>query len=62
MNIIPGDFTGDSIIDMIVVFEANDSTFGMSLFLGKKNSRYENDLEPEIGFPLVLLDHPLAAE
>ncbi len=59
---MPGDFTGDSKIDMLVVYEAGESTFKMTLFVGNKKSRYENDLEKVVELDFVLLDHPFAAE
>lgn len=62
VNIVPGDFNGDSIIDMLVVYKAKDNKFEMSLFLGKKVSRYENDLEPEIQLGITVLDQPFATD
>lgn len=61
---MPGDLNGDSIIDMLVVHEIQGSKgeYRMSLFLGKKQSRYENDLQPEILLDVVILDQPFAAE
>jgi hypothetical protein len=44
VNVVPGDFNGDSIVDMLVVFKnGEETTFQMIMFLGKKASRYEND-------------------
>lgn len=51
-------------MDMLVVHEIQGSKgeYRMSLFLGKKQSRYENDLQPEILLDVVILDQPFAAE
>lgn len=66
VNIVPGDFNGDSIIDMLVVHDSVDSKqsaeYQMSLFLGRKQSRYENDLQPEIQVGVAILDQPFAAD
>jgi hypothetical protein len=41
---VPGDFNGDSVIDVLVVSKIVDSSnkYQMSLFLGNKSSKYEN--------------------
>jgi hypothetical protein len=69
VNIVPGDFNGDSIIDMLVVYDTETrGEFRMSLFLGRKQSRYENEITAEIpicsasGAPIVVVDQPFAAE
>ncbi len=62
VNIVPGDFTGDSEIDMLVIYEAEEGSFKMTLFVGNKKTRYENDLEKVVEYDFILLDHPFAAE
>lgn len=45
-NIIPGDFDGDSVMDLLVVSQKNSATeYKMSFFRGTKSvARYINDL------------------
>lgn len=44
-SIVPGDYDGDSVMDLLVV----SKTGKMSLFLGDKKSRYTNDLRKRNG-------------
>jgi hypothetical protein len=46
VNIVPGDFNGDSIMDIIVVYNipSVDSNYHISLFMGNKSSKYTNDI------------------
>ncbi len=52
VNIVPGDFNGDSVIDMLVVYKISDTKMQMSLFLGNKTSRYDNDFS-KTTFPYI---------
>ena len=52
VNIVPGDFNGDSVIDMLVVYKISDTKMQMSLFLGNKTSRYDNDFS-KTKFPYI---------
>lgn len=64
VNIVPGDFNGDSIMDILVVYSsvADLSSYHLSLFFGNKSSRYTNDLEPEIQLSLEIVDQPFVAD
>ena len=44
VNIVPGDFSGDSVIDMFVVSQDSKGLLRISLFLGNKRAANENDL------------------
>ena len=66
VNIVPGDFNGDSIMDILVVYQSNEGYY-MSFFKGNKAQRYENDLDPEKQLvfgdkPIKLQDQPFVAE
>lgn len=67
-NIVPGDFDGDSIMDLLVVSQQGETAaFKMSYFKGQKSARYINDLEEEIvvsegGLPVTILAQPFAAD
>lgn len=43
VNIVPGDFNGDSVMDLLIVSRESDY-YKMSLFLGNKNSKITNNL------------------
>lgn len=63
VNIVPGDFNGDSMMDIIVVYTTDKfSTYKMSLYLGNKTSRYNNDLEAEQQIELTIVDQPFVAD
>ena len=40
---MPGDFNGDSVMDLLIVSRESDY-YKMSLFLGNKNSKITNNL------------------
>ena len=40
---VPGDFNGDSVMDLLIVSRESDH-YKMSLFLGNKNSKITNNL------------------
>ena len=64
MNIVPGDFNGDSVMDLLITSQMpNDaSKYKMSLFLGEKSARYSNQLGAELVIDLTIVDQPFAAE
>ena len=44
MNIVPGDFNGDSVMDILVVYKSDSNSLKISLFLGNKSQVNQNDL------------------
>ena len=59
--IVPGDFTGDSVMDILVTYKTDDN-FKMSFYQGHKKSKESNELGNEMKIDLVITDQPFIAE
>ncbi len=48
VSLIPGDFNGDSVIDLLVTYRLNFNKYRMSIFYEKKTSKTTNELGKSI--------------
>lgn len=63
VNLVPADFNGDSVIDLLVTYEVG-SAYQMSLFLGDKPTKTTNSIIPsqEIIIDMTILGQPFVAD
>ena len=64
VNVVPGDFNGDSIMDFLITYKKtlSDKTLYSSLYLCEKKGQDLNDIKYKIDLELEMLDQPFVGE
>lgn len=53
VNIVPGDFNGDSYMDLLFVYKLDNTYYQLSIMFGQKISKTVNEIE----LGMVIINH-----